>query len=266
MSEALVVRQVVGEPGGAVAILTLNRPDQLNPLDHDTIRSLNDALDELVDGRQARVVVITGSGRAFSAGGDLKRYQDLYRDRTRFDRFLDDFAALCERVEHGPLISVAMLNGTCVAGGLELALACDVVTMAEGATVADGHLRFAQLPGAGGSQRLVRAIGAARAKAWILTAQHYSAEEAAAAGLVALVASPEQLRDRTLELAHRMSTYSPLAVRNAKQLLAYTETLTLDEGLGAERQLVGDYATTSFDAMEGLQAFAERRPPNYRDG
>jgi enoyl-CoA hydratase len=264
MTEPLVTRAIHGDDDAAVAVLTLNRPDQLNPLDQHTIQALIAAIDETVAERRARALVITGAGRAFSAGGDLKRYQDLYRDRSRFDQFLDDFATLCDRVEHGPLVSVAMINGACIAGGLELALACDLVTMADTAVVADGHLRFAQLPGAGSSQRLVRAIGASRAKAWILTARHFSAAEAAAAGLVCEVTPPDQLLARTLEIASGIAVQSPLAVDYAKRLIALTESLPLEEGLAAERRFVGDYATTSFDAMEGLRAFAERRAPHYR--
>jgi enoyl-CoA hydratase len=162
------------------------------------------------------------------------------------------------------VVSIAMVNGTCVAGGLELVLSCDLTVMASDAVIGDSHLRFAQLPGAGGSQRLVRAVGPARARAWILSGAHYSAEAAMAAGLVAEVVTPDLLRGRTLQLATTIAGYSPLAVRRAKTLLDLAEQASMDARLAAERSLVHDYATTSFDATEGLAAFAERRPPKYR--
>jgi enoyl-CoA hydratase len=264
MSSPRVLHELVTENDRHIALLTLNRPDQLNPLDHATIVELGEALDAVTAAGQASVVVITGAGKAFSAGGDLKAYQDLYRRPAAFSAFLSDFAAVCDRLEHSAFVSIAMVNGTCVAGGLELILSCDLALMADDAVIGDSHLRFAQLPGAGGSQRLVRAIGATQARAWILSGAHYSAEAARAAGLIAEVVPPVDLRRRTLQLAATIAGYSPLAVRYAKSLLHLAESSSMQDRLNAERALVQEYATTSFDATEGLSAFAERRPPNYR--
>jgi enoyl-CoA hydratase len=264
MTDSLVIEASHERDGARIAVLTLNRPDQRNPLDHDTIHALTESIDRIVVDTTTRVVVITGAGSAFSAGGDLKKYQDLYRDRDRFECFLGDFATLCDRLERAPFVSVAMVNGTCVAGGLELVLACDLVVMSEDATIGDGHLRFGQLPGAGGSQRLVRAIGPARARAWILSGRLYSAAEAATSGLVADVWPRSELEARTLELASVISRHSPLAVRRARELLALADSETLTDRLEQERRIVHEYATSSFDATEGLMAFAEKRPAHYR--
>jgi len=219
MSSPRVLSELVTEDGRQIAVLTLNRPDELNPLDHATIGELGEALDTVKAKGEANVVVVTGAGRAFSAGGDLKAYQDLYRRPSAFESFLSDFAAVCDRLESSHFVSIAMVNGTCVAGGLELVLSCDLTVMADDAKIGDSHLRFAQLPGAGGSQRLVRAIGPARARAWILSGAHYSAQAALTAGLVAEVVSSTELRRRTLQLAATIATFSPLAVRHAKNLL-----------------------------------------------
>jgi enoyl-CoA hydratase len=264
MSLPRVLSELVTEDDRQIVVLTLNRPDELNPLDHATIGELGEALDYVRAMGEANVVVVTGAGRAFSAGGDLKAYQDLYRRPSAFTSFLSDFAAVCDRLESSPFVSIAMVNGTCVAGGLELVLSCDLTVMADDAKIGDSHLRFAQLPGAGGSQRLVRAIGPTRARAWILSGAHYSAQAALTAGLIAEVVPSTELRRRTLQLAATIAAFSPLAVRHAKSLLNLAESSSMGERLAAERALVHEYATTSFDATEGLNAFAERRAPNYR--
>lgn len=250
--------------GCDVAILTLNRPEQRNPLDRVTLRSLLDIITGLESSdAPPQALVITGAGPAFSSGGDLKGYQSLYSDPLAFRQFMDDFYAVCERLERSGMVTAAMVNGTCVAGGLELALACDFVTIADDARIGDGHLRFAQLPGAGGSQRLVRAIGAQRAKVWLLTGALFPADEAVALGLCVFAAPVERLRSDTLELLSRVCASTPLGLRRMKQLIALAQRTTLDDGLAQESGLVHEYATASHDAREGITAFAERRDPLY---
>ena len=225
---------------------------------------LRDVLVELsVDGT-TRAIVITGAGPAFSAGGDLQGYQTLYRQPEEFSRFLETFHQVCDLLERSPAVTVAMVNGACVAGGLELALACDLITMAEDAMIGDGHLRFGQLPGAGGSQRLVRAIGWQRARHWLLTARLFDAPTALAAGLVVGTFPAEDLRAETLALLAPVLGQSPLAVAKMKELIRLADEAPLSEGLRQEMRIVADYAVTSHDATEGLKAFAERRDPDYR--
>lgn len=258
----LVLTEIVTLDAGDVALLTLDRPDQRNPLDWGTVRELRGALSSIAS-THVRAVVVTGNGPAFSAGGDLKGYVDLYQRPDDFAAFLDDLAEVCDTLERGPLPSIAMVNGTCVAGGLELALSCDLVVIAEDARVGDGHLRFGQLPGAGGSQRLVRAIGPQRAREWLLTGELHTAQEAYEAGLAAAVVPGAELRAHTFALAQSVCRHSPLALRRAKELVALAFDTPLDEGLRRERALVHEYATTSFDATEGLRAFDERREPRF---
>ena len=258
----LLLTEIVALDAGDVAVLTLDRPEQRNPLDWGTVRELRAAL-SAVTAAGARAVIVTGNGPAFSAGGDLKGYLDLYERPGDFAAFLDDLAGVCDTLERGPLPSIAMVNGTCVAGGLELALSCDLVVLADDARVGDGHLRFGQLPGAGGSQRLVRAIGPQRAREWLLTGELHTAQVAYAAGLAAAVVPGAELRARTLALAQLVCRHSPLALRRAKELIALAFDTPLDEGLRRERALVHEYATTSFDATEGLRAFDERREPRF---
>jgi enoyl-CoA hydratase/carnithine racemase len=263
-SAPLVLRENAELDGNALVILTLNRPQDRNPLDGATLELLRDLLVELSGDGTTRAIVITGAGPAFSAGGDLKGYQTLYRAPEEFAGFLDTFHQVCDLLERSPAVTVAMVNGACVAGGLELALACDLVTMAEGAMIGDGHLRFGQLPGAGGSQRLVRAIGRQRARHWLLSARLFDAPAALAAGLVVGTFPPEQLRVETLALLTPILAQSPLAVAQMKELIRLADEAPLSEGLRQEMRIVSDYAVTSHDAMEGLKAFAERRKPTYR--
>ena len=181
MIEAVAVEDIA-LPHGAARVLTLQRPDERNPLDHSTVARLRALLDHADADPAIRVVIVTGAGPAFSAGGDLRAYIDLYRNPTVFRAFLDEFRAMNARLEHGRFVSIAMVNGACVAGGLELALACDLITIADDARIGDGHIRTGQIDGAGGSQRLVRALGLQRAKQLLLTGHLWSGPQAVTPG------------------------------------------------------------------------------------
>ena len=262
MIEAVSVEDVA-LPHGAARLLTLQRPEERNPLDHTTVARLRALVEDADPDPAIRVVIITGAGPAFSAGGDLRAYLDLYRNRQAFRAFLDEFRALNARLEHGRFVSIAMVNGACVAGGLELALACDLITIADDARIGDGHIRTGQIDGAGGSQRLVRALGVQRAKQLLLTGHLWSGATAVAAGLATFSVPGDELRARTVELAAELAAYSPLAVKHMKTLIGYSGHLDFEKALSAEVDLVTGYATESNDATEGLFAFLERRPPNF---
>jgi enoyl-CoA hydratase/carnithine racemase len=262
--EDLVLAERLETPYGSIGLLTLNRGAERNPINAATLAALEVELLAMSEGdAPVRAVIITGSGPAFSSGGDLKKYQDLFGNPDAFLAFLQHFRRVCELLERMRPVTVAMVNGACVAGGLELALACDLIVVAESARMGDGHLRFAQLPGAGSSQRLLSATGSQRGKFWLLSGRLFSAAEAVAAG-VALEAVPdEELLGRTLEILADITVHSPLAVEQMKLLIRAASTETLDDGLDVEIEAAVRYATQSRDAMEGLMAFAERRTPRY---
>ena len=243
--------------------LTLARAEKLNPLDWDTVRELRDAVTKIDGMREVVAVVVTGRGRSFSAGGDLEGYLRLYRRPDEFSAFLDDFFQMLNAIEASSKIYIAAINGVCVAGGLELLLACDLVVAAASARIGDGHLNFGQLPGAGGSQRLPRAIGLLRAKHLILTGSLLSAEEAERIGLVNQVVADAELDEAVNALVAGLGAKSRVGLRGAKHLTNLTLTTDLETGLKREIDFVHRYATTEPDATEGLVAFKEKRKPAF---
>ena len=249
---------------GPVVSLRLNRPAKMNPLDWATVKELLSALDSIENDPAVEIVVITGNGKAFSAGGDLEKYIHLYANPGEFKAFLGDFYVLLDRIERSERIFVAAINGVCVAGGLELMLACDAVIVAAEAKIADGHLNFGQLPGAGGSQRLPRAIGVLRAKELILSGRFISGEEAHAMGLASLLAPRGRLHETVHAFTADLLKKSHAGRRGAKFLVNEGRKGSLDSGLRLEMDYVLDYATTHPDATEGLMAFREGRAPRFR--
>jgi len=246
-----------------VARVTLNRPDQRNPLDWDTVRRLREIVRQLESMEGIRVVVIKGAGGHFSAGGDLKKYVDLYQNPSEFKSFLLDFHELFNEIENSTKIYVAVVEGYCVAGGLELLLACDVVLAARSAKIGDAHATFGQIPGAGGSQRLPRAIGILRAKYLLFSGNVLSADEAESIGLVSEVKADVEMTAFVESVLTRFINTSPLSMKNMKHLVTKGMRMDVMSGLRMEIDCVHEYATQSNDANEGLRAFSEKRKPKF---
>jgi enoyl-CoA hydratase len=259
-------QNILLERAGGMALVTLNRADKMNPLDWGTVRELRDAVAALAREPDVAAVVITGSGRAFSAGGDLAGYIRLYGSPAEFRAFLQDFHDLLAAIEAAEQIYIAAVNGFCVAGGLELMLACDLVLAAEGAKIGDGHVNFGQLPGAGGSQRLPRAIGVLRAKHLMLSGELLPARECERIGLVGEVVADAQLLERARSVAAGLLDRSRSGLKGIKRLVNASMRGSLEAGLALEMDYVHRYATTDPDATEGLRAFGEKRKPVYRTG
>lgn len=246
---------------GTVAVLTFNRADKMNPLDKRTVRSLNVHLDRLEEDPDVRAVIVTGEGPAFSAGGDLAGYLDLYQDADRFRHFLEDMRHAFDRLETGPMVSIAAINGVCVAGGLELVLSCDLAVIADDARIGDAHMTFWQLPGGGGSQRLPRAVGLTRAKQLFYTRELLTAADALAMGLVSKVAESGHLLDSAMALADRAIHSPGSTVRTLKSLLLTSTNEPMTQGLTSEIDVLVGYATGPDDvARAGLREFfAEKK-------
>lgn len=246
-----------------LACVTLNRPDQRNPLDWSTIKALRGCVAELEKDDRTTMVLIRGSGGTFSAGGDLIGYMDLYRSPERFTGFLEDFHQLLEEIERSSKIYISAIEGYCVAGGLELLLACDIVIASKSARIGDGHLNFGQLPGAGGSQRLPRVIGPMRARYLMATGSLVDGTEAERIGLISKVVPDADLASAIDDLIGELSKKSPLGLKGLKYLVNAGLNGDLQAGLRLEIDYVLNYATTASDAVEGLAAFHEKRAPRF---
>jgi len=262
----LTERLTLGKRTAVAGVLRLNRPDQLNPIDGRVLDELDAAVTELVEDRRVRAILITGVGRAFSAGGDLKAYIALQRDPVRFPRFVSELHRVFGRLRALPVPVVALVNGVTAAGGLELLLNCDFAIAGTAARIGDGHLNFGQMGGGGVLTLLPRAIGRARAAELMLSGRFLDADEAVAWGLASRVVADEELLDAGLDFARQVAEKSPLAVANAKQVMhdVWSENGSVASGLDYELARDAYYCLTSADAPEGLAAFAEKRRPRFR--
>ena len=243
-----------------VALVTIDRPEVLNALDGETLRQLAEVLRRLDADPRCRAVVITGQGdRAFAAGADIKEMVDATPEELeasgRF-RYWDEFRSI-------GLPLVAAVRGYALGGGCELAMTCDIVVAADDATFGQPEIRIGVMPGAGGTQRLTRALGKARAMALILTGDTFGAREAEARGLVSRVVAREETLPEALVLAGRIAAMPPLAVRAAKAAVNRAFETPLSEGIAAERHDFFQLFATA-DQKEGMHAFTEKRPPVWR--
>jgi enoyl-CoA hydratase/carnithine racemase len=263
--DSVLVERILVDEVPALGLLTLNRPEEMNPLDWDSVLELGRTLDILAEDSAVRVIAITGAGRAFSAGGDMKKYRDLQCDPKRFPEFLADFHGTFSRISQYPKPVVALVNGIAVAGGIELVLFCDFAFMAESARIGDAHLSFGQMGGGGVLTMLPRIVGPARARELIVTGRLLQAEEALSWGLVSRVVTDDGLLEAAVDLTREVMKKSSLAVANAKRTLnaAFFNGSDIQAGLMLEREVTARYCLTSSDAREGLDAFSEKRTPMW---
>ncbi len=259
-------RRALGAADATAALLTLNRPEQLNAINVEMLHALDAAIDAVAADPQVRVLLVTGAGRAFSAGGDLKSYITLQRDREAFPRFVTDLHRIFGRLRQLRVPVVALVNGTTAAGGLELLLACDLAFAARSARIGDAHLNFGQMGGGGVLTLLPRIIGMQRASQLLYSGALLPAETACEWGIVAEVFDDDALLAAGLEFANGVATKSSLAVANAKYVMntVWAESGSVEAGLRLERERNAYYILTSDDAQEGLAAFAEKREPRFR--
>lgn len=246
---------------GAVAILTINRPDKLNALNIQVHTEGVAALDELKRDDSVRVLVITGAGeKSFIAGADISEFadktpvtqRDLFNERTFFNS-IDNF----------PKPVIAMVNGFCLGGGNELALACDIRIASENARFSQPEINLGIMCGGGGTQRLTHLIGEGRAMEMVLTGDMIDAETAHRFGLVNHVYPAAELEAKTLELANKIAEKAPIALQLTKEAVKFASRSNLDEGLRREVDLFAICFSTE-DKAEGVAAFLEKRKPVFK--
>ncbi|HJW90743.1 MAG TPA: enoyl-CoA hydratase-related protein [Anaerolineales bacterium] len=247
------------ERDGPVAIVTLSRPEALNALNAEMLADLCEALEVLDADPQVRTIVLTGSGRAFAAGADIK----VLAEYSSLDVLRANTQSYWQRLRNLNKPLIAAVNGYAYGGGCELALQCDLIVASETASFAQPEIKLGIMPGAGGTQRLARAIGPYRAMEMILLGEPLTALDAYAYGLVNRLVPPENCVDEAVELARQIADRPPIAVRLARQAVRHGLENTMREGLEVERRnytLLFD----THDQAEGMSAFMEKRKPRFR--
>ncbi len=244
---------------GAVAVVLLNRPEQLNALSDELMEELVSALTELDRDEGVRAIVLGGSERSFAAGADIGELAQASAIDLYYQRRIERWDAI--RGLWTPLI--AAVSGYCLGGGCELAMACDLIIASESAQFGQPETGLGIIPGAGGTQRLTRAVGKALAMDVILSGRRLSADEALAAGLVARVVPKEAWLEEAKRVAHEIAEKGPVATRLAKESVDRAFETTLTAGLEGERRALY-LAFASEDAKEGLTAFTEKRKPEFK--
>jgi enoyl-CoA hydratase len=249
--------------GGAVW-LRLQRPGAMNAISPDLLEELNLALDEIESDESVRVVVLTGTGRAFCAGADLKALANASGeiDPRRVVEFVAYAGRTIERIAALAQPVIAGVNGLALAGGLELLLASDIVVASTAARIGDAHANYGLIPGAGGSVRLARVVGTQMAKYLAFTGDHFPPSSPVLAGLVSEIVEPGDLDTRLSELAAGLADKSPLGLRRMKRLINDAPDQSLRDALAAEQQALAEQCRSQ-DFAEGIAAFAARRTPVY---
>jgi enoyl-CoA hydratase/carnithine racemase len=246
---------------GKVGLLILNRPEVFNAVDRSLLQSMRDLLAEIRSNRDIRVVVITGSGdKAFCSGADLKERKTMSHQEVQ--AFINNIRETFTMIEHLPQPVIAAINGIALGGGTELALACDLRIMAENAAMGLTETSLGIIPGAGGTQRLPRIVGKGVAKDLIFSARRVGAEEALRIGLVNRVSVQSELLDQAISWANEIAQNAPIALAQAKWAINQGMEVNLAAGLELESMAYQVLIPTK-DRIEGLQAFAEKRKPNY---
>jgi enoyl-CoA hydratase len=247
-------------PVAGVALLVMDRPEVLNALNFAQVEAIADALETLDGDADCRAIVLTGAGdRAFASGADIS---ELARQTRQTLTDNDDFRHW-ERITATRKPIIAAVRGVALGGGCELAMACDIIVAGDDAQFGQPEIKLGVMPGAGGTQRLTRAIGKARAMEMILTGRLLGAREAEAHGLVSLVVPAEATVPAALELAGRIAAMPPVAVVAAKAAVNRAEELPLAEGLAFERRSFYGLFDTE-DQAEGMAAFSAKRAPTWK--
>lgn len=250
---------ILVEQKDRVAVITLNRPKALNALNSGTEKEVVEAVEGLDSNPDVGCIVITGSEKAFAAGADIKEMKDKTYPGIYLERFFHDWKRLT--VARTPII--AAVSGFALGGGCELAMMCDMIIAGDNAKFGQPEITLGVIPGMGGSQRLTRAVGKAKAMDLCLTGRQMDADEAERSGLVARVVPAAELLDETMKIAGKIASMSKTTAVVAKQAVNRSFETTLEEGLLAEQNAFYALFATE-DQSEGMAAFAEKRKPEWK--
>lgn len=242
-----------------IAIVQINRPKQLNALNSRVMQELTNALEELDTDDALRCFIVTGNERAFGAGADIKDMASA----TPVEMLTKNWIAYWDRIKKVTKPVIAAVSGYAFGGGCELAMACDLIVASESAQFAQPEINLGVIPGAGGTQRLTRALGKSKAMEMVLTGRTLTAHEAEARGLVARVVPTEVYLDEAKKLALEIASKAPVAVRLAKESVNKAFESSLTDGLDYERKLFYFLFSTE-DGHEGMNAFVEKRKPEWK--
>ncbi|MFW3146545.1 MAG: enoyl-CoA hydratase-related protein [Thermoplasmatota archaeon] len=253
---------IIVEKDGAVATIKINRPEALNALNEQTLRDLMHAVTDLETDNSVSVVILTGEGKAFIAGADIKHMVNLTPLQAKV--FAEYGHNLLNKIEASRLPFIAAVNGYALGGGCEVLMACDIAIATTKAKIGQPEINLGISPGFGGTQRLTRHIGRMRAKELLLTGDNISAQEAFELGLVNRVVEPEQLMESARELAYKIASKSNIQISFIKALV----NKGADIDLSTANYLEISYFSSSFsthDQKEGMKAFIEKRKPEFKD-
>lgn len=242
-----------------IAIVTINRPEVLNAVDKETWKLIRENFEALDKNNEVRVIIITGAGnKAFVAGADL----NSLKVRTVLETIDSENSAVVRLIENVGKPTIAAINGFCLGGGCEISMACDIRISCDSAKLGQTELNVGILPGAGGTQRLRNLVGQGKAMEMILTGDLISAEEACRIGLVNKVVPLENLMEEAKKIAKKIASKSPIAVKLAKKAVQKGADIPIDIGLLIE-VLSQSVMFSTNDHLEGINAFLEKRKPNY---
>ena len=255
------MKNITVEKKNQIGIVTVNRPKELNSMNSETREELASAFEELDLDENINVSILTGSpGKAFIAGADIKEFSKMkIKDR----KTMKEDWRVTDVISDSSKPIIAMINGFCLGGGLEIAMACDLRTASNNSKLGQPEINIGIIPGAGGTQRLTRLIGEGRSMELILTGNMISAAKAESWGLVNLVTDEDTLEEKTMEIATLIAEKSPFAVERAKKSVKLASNTTMKKGLKKEQELFVE-CFKSNDGKEGIAAFIEKRKPEFK--
>lgn len=255
----MTYRELKVEVQDNVGLIRIDRPKALNALNRDVMEEIHEALQSLDADPQVGAIVISGDERAFAAGADIKAMAPA----SAVEMLEEDLIGLWDRVQEVTKPLIAAVSGWCLGGGNELAMACDMIVASETAVFGQPEVNLGVIPGAGGTQRLTRAVGKAIAMEMVLNDRHLSAEEALQLGLINRVVPVELYLEEALNLAGEIAARAPIAVRLGKEMVLRAHETLLSDGIAEERRNFYFLFSTE-DQKEGMQAFLEKRQAQWK--